>query len=128
MVCKNIFAKKDEIMRGAIQQDFLELQGFSYNEGTFDDVFMRRWNLAPSGDNDSSANSEQESEDAEDDGGWGDELSSVVGKNRAAALNEDDQMIPSRTCEEDACLDREETKEPEQEEVDFSTLDPRKIN
>jgi len=128
MVCKNIFAKKDDIMSGAIQQDFLELQGFSYNEGTFDDIFMKRWNLAPAGGSDSSANSEQDNSDAEDDGGWGDELSSVVGKNRAAALHEDDQMIPERTCEEDACLAREETKKPEQEEVDFSTLDPRKIN
>ena len=58
MVCKNIFAKKDDIMSGAIQQDFLELQGFSYNEGTFDDIFMKRWNLAPAGGSDSSANSE----------------------------------------------------------------------
>ena len=41
--CKNIFAKRDDIMAVAIQKDFLELQGFTYSDKTFDDLFLKEW-------------------------------------------------------------------------------------
>lgn len=133
MVCKNIHAKKNDIMTTPVQKDFLELKGFSYNESTFDDVFIKRWNLAPA-DDDSSQESDDEKngkeQESEDDGGWGDELSSVVAANRAAAFEESGRA-PETVHEEASCLARnEEVKdaESEQEELDFSMLDPRKIN
>ena len=42
MLCRNIYAKRDDIMAVEIQKDYLELQGFTYNESTFDDLFLKR--------------------------------------------------------------------------------------
>ena len=43
IVCRNIFAKREDIMAVAVQKDFLELQGYTYNDKTFDDLFLNKW-------------------------------------------------------------------------------------
>ena len=43
ITCTQIFHKKDEIMKVGIQKDFLEKQGFTYSDNTFDDLFVHGW-------------------------------------------------------------------------------------
>ena len=61
ILCKNIFKKKEDIMAVAIQKDFLELQGFTYNDKTFDDLFLDKWHgIAPNQQVESSESSDEE--------------------------------------------------------------------
>ena len=66
ILCKNIFMKKEDIMAVAIQKDFLELEGFSYNDSTFDDLFLDKWRgFAPNQQIESSESSDEEKKAAD---------------------------------------------------------------
>ena len=80
LLCRNIHAKKDDIMSIGIQKDYLEMQGFTYNEKTFDDIFINKWRgfTGPNLLESSSDSNEEEKKQESKDGGWGDELDDVM--------------------------------------------------
>ena len=81
LLAKNIYNKRDEIMSTELQPDFLEQQGFAYSDKTFDDLFIKKWSLLEAADESSESSDEEEKKEEQkaDDGGWGDELDSVMG-------------------------------------------------
>ena len=72
-------------MAVAVQQDFLELQGFSYNERTFDDLFLNKWRGFVQNQmmDESSESTDEEAKakkaSAPSDNPWGEELESELG-------------------------------------------------
>lgn len=96
----------------AIQKDFLELQGFTYSENTFNDVFLQKWNgQAPNLDQSASSSDGDESKiggsEEPSAGGntWGDELESVVGN--AFGKDNQSEMIKGSDDEEESKVEPE---------------------
>jgi len=77
-------------MATGIQKDFLEIGGFAYNEGTFDNLFLKGWSgFTPQKFNDqqSTCSSDEEeekksvsqaAESVVPKSSWGEELDSVI--------------------------------------------------
>ena len=85
-------------MSVGIQPDFLEQQGFTYSDTTFDDLFIKKWGLFGDAESSESSNGEEEKSEASkaDDGGWGDELDSVMGSHqstKAATFAEEESKL-----------------------------------
>ena len=47
--CRQIHAKRAEIMAAGLDKDHLEEAGFSYNDSTFDDLFVNGWSFGTGG-------------------------------------------------------------------------------
>ena len=81
LLCRNIFAKREDIMAVDIQKDYLELQGFAYNESTFDDLYLNQWRGFQQQD-ESSESSDDEAEEQKEESKasqWGAEHESIMG-------------------------------------------------
>jgi hypothetical protein len=72
-------------MQVGLQQDFLEQRGFTYNESTFDDLFVHGWDQDDDGESESSDEEQEKSKGSKILGGsskentFGDEMTSVMG-------------------------------------------------
>lgn len=132
LLCANIFHKREDIMSVDIEKDFLEKQGFSYSNTTFDDIFYKKWaGFATGFEDDSASSSEHDNEVSASgadggSGGWGDELASVVGPAGAREPRADEAAQDAQ----DAGPAAEEESESAQamDQQQFELLDPRKIN
>jgi hypothetical protein len=65
LTAQNIHVKSKEIESTPIQKDFLEKQGFSYDDRTFDDLFVRGWKKSDT--NAESLSTESSSSEAEEE-------------------------------------------------------------
>ena len=117
ITCTQIFHKKDEIMKVGIQKDFLEKQGFTYSDNTFDDLFVHGWK-GIHGNNekstDSSSSDEEYGENDQVDAGFDNK-----GKHDNLAVG-DNQEEPKNA------MDYED--EVKEEPLDIESIDPSKIN
>ena len=116
VLCRNIFAKRDDIMAVDIQKDYLELQGFTYNESTFDDLYLNQWRgLQQQGESSESSDDEaEESKEESKAGQWGDEHDAIMGASTSGPAVEEEK---ANHFEEDA---EEETRAEPAEEVDLT--------
>ena len=49
LCCRQIHAKRTEILDAGLDKDHLEEAGFSYNDSTFDDLFVNGWSFGTGG-------------------------------------------------------------------------------
>jgi len=65
--CRTVHIKKQKIVDTPLAKDFLQDLGFSYNEETFDDLFVKGWAKAEENSTDSSSEELQMKDDREEE-------------------------------------------------------------
>ena len=93
--------KREDIMAVAVQKDYLEVQGYTYNERTFDDIFLNKWSGFKEAivTSESSSSEETRNEVVEEQkqlNPWGEEIEHELGgSNRRDDFNHIDNQQSS---------------------------------